>query len=201
LAVSGALAVGTNAELLSAASRGNITINGASTSILTFGVGAVAKAYFFHDNTHLTLANYTATGNIDFNTFSGADGTRMRLTNAGSLGIGTTTIGSRLQVNGNAAIGYSASTAGPTNGLSISGNTTIGTTTAAGKFTIDPDDNQVGLAITGTSLTSANINRPSTDLEYNRQSYGYQVKHYKHRFGCYGRPYGTSSWWYKPIYS
>jgi hypothetical protein len=40
--------------------------------------------------------------------------------------------------------------------LSISGNTTIGTTTAAGKFTIDPDDNQVGLAITGTSLTSAN---------------------------------------------
>jgi hypothetical protein len=156
LAVSGALAVGTNAELLSAASRGNITINGASTSILTFGVGAVAKAYFFHDNTHLTLANYTATGNIDFNTFSGADGTRMRLTNAGSLGIGTTTIGSTLQVNGNAAIGYSASTAGPTNGLSISGNTTIGTTTAAGKFTIDPDDNQVGLAITGTSLTSAN---------------------------------------------
>jgi hypothetical protein len=40
--------------------------------------------------------------------------------------------------------------------LSISGNTTIGTTSASGKFTIDPDDNQVGLAITGTSLTSAN---------------------------------------------
>jgi hypothetical protein len=76
--------------------------------------------------------------------------------NGGSVGIGTTTIGSTLQVNGNAAIGYSASTAGPTNGLSISGNTTIGTTSASGKFTIDPDDNQVGLAITGTSLTSAN---------------------------------------------
>lgn len=75
---------------------------------------------------------------------------------AGNLGLGTTTIGSKLQVNGNAAIGYSASTAGPTNGLSISGNTTIGTTTAAGKFTIDPDDNQVGLAVTGTSLTSSN---------------------------------------------
>jgi hypothetical protein len=72
------------------------------------------------------------------------------------VGIGTTTPGSTLQVNGNAAIGYSASTAGPTNGLSISGNTTIGTTSASGKFTIDPDDNQVGLAITGTSLTSAN---------------------------------------------
>jgi hypothetical protein len=80
----------------------------------------------------------------------------MRITSGGNVGIGTTTIGSTLQVNGNAAIGYSASTAAPSNGLSISGNTTIGTSTAAGKFTIDPDDNQVGLAITGTSLTSAN---------------------------------------------
>ena len=85
------------------------------------------------------------------------DGTeRFVIANGGNIGINTSTPGSRLQVNGNAAIGYSASTAAPTNGLSISGNTTIGTTTAAGKFTIDPDDNQIGLAITGTSLTGSN---------------------------------------------
>jgi len=40
---------------------------------------------------------------------------------AGSVAIGTTTIGSKLQVNGNAAIGYSASTAAPTNGLQVAG--------------------------------------------------------------------------------
>jgi hypothetical protein len=52
---------------------------------------------------------------------------RMRISNGGNLGVGTTTIGSKLQVNGNAAIGYSASTAAPTNGLAVLGNVSIGT--------------------------------------------------------------------------
>jgi len=52
----------------------------------------------------------------------------MTLDASGRLGIGTTTIGSKLQVNGNAAIGYSASTAAPTNGLAVSGNVGFGTT-------------------------------------------------------------------------
>jgi hypothetical protein len=46
----------------------------------------------------------------------------------GFVGINTTTVGSRFQVNGNAAIGYSASTAAPTNGLLVAGNVGIGTT-------------------------------------------------------------------------
>jgi hypothetical protein len=53
----------------------------------------------------------------------------MALTTSGTLGIGTSTIGSTLQVNGNAAIGYSASTAAPTNGLAVAGNLYVGTTT------------------------------------------------------------------------
>lgn len=108
-----------------------------------------------NNNYRIIAQNSGNAGRLDiFDQTSSA--TRFSITTSGNVGIGTTTIGSKLQVNGNAAIGYSASTAGPTNGLSISGNTTIGTTTAAGKFTIDPDDNQVGLAVTGTSLTSAN---------------------------------------------
>jgi hypothetical protein len=43
------------------------------------------------------------------------------------LGIGSTTLGSNLQINGNAAIGYSASTAAPNNGLAVSGSVGIGT--------------------------------------------------------------------------
>jgi Chaperone of endosialidase len=63
------------------------------------------------------------------------------------LGIGTVNIGSKLQVNGNAAIGYSASTAAPTNGLVVSGITLIGTTTSGGaKMEISSNGND-GLKI------------------------------------------------------
>ena len=51
---------------------------------------------------------------------------------AGKIGLGTSTIGSKLQVNGNAAIGYSASTAAPTNGLAVNGFVYINKTTGIG---------------------------------------------------------------------
>ena len=69
---------------------------------------------FYGDNTNLHLA----------------------ITSGGLIGIGTTTIGSTLQVNGNAAIGYSASTAAPTNGLVVSGNVGIGTTAPSDRLTV-----------------------------------------------------------------
>jgi hypothetical protein len=53
---------------------------------------------------------------------------------SGNIGIGTTTVGSKLQVNGNAAIGYSASTAAPSNGLAVSGSVLINTTSTTGTF-------------------------------------------------------------------
>jgi len=65
-----------------------------------------------------------------------------------SFGIGTTTVGSKLQVNGNAAIGYNASTAAPTNGLVVSGTTLIGSTT---------DNGTDKLQVTGSSYFSTNV--------------------------------------------
>ena len=63
------------------------------------------------------------------------------------VGIATTTIGgSKFQVNGSAAIGYSASTAAPSNGLVISGTTLIGSTT---------DDTINKLQVTGSGIFSS----------------------------------------------
>jgi hypothetical protein len=68
----------------------------------------------------------------------------MRITSGGNVGIGTTTIGSKLQVNGNAAIGYSASTAAPTNGLAV-----------AGKITGGGEIDLIGSGATGITMTSS----------------------------------------------
>jgi trimeric autotransporter adhesin len=75
------------------------------------------------------IANYITTA-IPMAFYTGAS-ERMRLTNTGNVGIGTTTIGSKFQVNGNAAIGFSSSTAGPTNGLTVAGSIGVGNTTVS----------------------------------------------------------------------
>ena len=70
---------------------------------------------------------------------------------AGNTGIGTATLGSKLQVNGNAAIGYSASTAAPTNGLAVAGNAIIGATS---------NTNSSGFLV-NSSATTANLITPA----------------------------------------
>jgi hypothetical protein len=70
-----------------------------------------------NDGAYPLVLNYSSTGS----TASSPGGEILSITTTGNVGIGTTTIGSRLQVNGGAAIGYSASQAAPTNGLQVSG--------------------------------------------------------------------------------
>ena len=97
------ITAGTNITIsggtIASSGGGSMAIGGSITSATagsvlfagTSGVLAQSNAQFFWDNTN------------------------------SRLGLGTTTLGSKLQVNGNAAIGYSASTAAPTNGLQVAG--------------------------------------------------------------------------------
>ena len=53
--------------------------------------------------------------------FTDTSTAKMTIDSSGNLGVGTTTMGSKTQINGNLSVGYSASTAAPTNGILSNG--------------------------------------------------------------------------------
>lgn len=97
----------------------------------------------------------------DIQFFTGANGAneRMRITGTGNVGIGTTSPGSLLQVNGGVAIGYSASIVAPTNGLSVSGNLGAGTTAPGAQLTVNLPTQTTS---TVNSLLITRLQRPQT---------------------------------------
>ena len=102
--------VGTTTPLLTATDRGNLTINGATSSILTLGVANGYSAYFFADASKVELST-----NAQPMTFVTNGVERMRITSAGNVGIGTTSPASLLHLN---ASGYPA--------ITIQGGSTAG---------------------------------------------------------------------------
>jgi len=108
-------------------------------------------------------AGNAATYVADLAFYTGNNGDNQKLILIGStgyLGVNTATVGSQLQVNGNVAIGYSASTAAPSNGLAVSGTTLIGTTTDSGQGVL-----QVSGGITGAGISlSGEVNSATATL-------------------------------------
>jgi hypothetical protein len=92
----------------------------ASSKIQSAYIGAISN----------TGAVYTPTIVIGHQTGATAYAEYMRIDTSGNVGIGTTTMASMFEVNGNASIGY-ADTAATSNGLIVSGNVGIGTTVPA----------------------------------------------------------------------
>lgn len=99
-------------------------------------------------------------------------GSVVRLTTAADLvGIGTTTVGSKVQVAGNAAIGYATSTVAPANGLVVGGSVGVGTTTVPAGTRLAVSGGKItaagGIDVTGGGLTVTNS---TTTVGYMRLS-------------------------------
>jgi hypothetical protein len=135
------LDVSGNARIAGVIITGNPAIPAGTGAALTEGYYAVGGYAFFQGY------NYTTSAYIPV--YVDGSALYLNLNSGGNVGIATTTVGSKLQVNGNAAIGYSASTAAPTNGLVVSGTTLIGSTT---------DNGTDKLQVTGTTIITATGN-------------------------------------------
>jgi hypothetical protein len=92
----------------------------------------------------------------------------MRLTSAGRLGIGNTSPGSKVGVNGNLSVGNSyAGTGAPSNGAIIQGNVGIGTSSPSAILHIAADDRHNSLLVKGYS---GGTDQPGIYLERNAGS-------------------------------
>jgi hypothetical protein len=134
LDASGNLLVGGTSALGSAASRGNITVNGATDAILSFGNAASLAGYILQDSGGMTLFSSGAT----YQRFYTNNTERARITSGGNFKIGgsadrATTEGDKQLVlfDGTAPVGtlangvsfYSAS--GEANVMDAAGNATL----------------------------------------------------------------------------
>ncbi|MDB5255181.1 MAG: cell wall surface anchor family protein [Candidatus Nomurabacteria bacterium] len=119
---------------------------------------AASGANFF---TGTTVGDMVFRASAGTNIFFGVDngigsaGPILEISANSQVGIGTITPGSRLQVNGGTAIGYSASTSAPLNGLTVAGNVGIGTITPSGALTIAGSRTAAAWGTSGVNFQAA----------------------------------------------
>ena len=116
----GDVCIGITSALQPAANRGSLSINGVSSSILSFGVGSATKAYLYTGGTTLTVESVGASADM---VFAAGNADRLKITSGGNVLIGTTTNpGFKLYVSGSGnVVGITSSDNTLSLGLGISG--------------------------------------------------------------------------------
>ena len=104
-----------------------------------------------------TAGNFTILSTNGYKLLDKDTNELLRLTSAGKMGLGTTTPQSKLDVEGNVAIGatYSGTTAAPANGLLVEGTMGLGTTTPQSKLDVEGSV-AIGATYSGTTAAPAN---------------------------------------------
>lgn len=127
-----ALDVSGVAALGSTGTAGSVSFRRSSDGVTEGFVG------FLNGNTStLNFTDQAGGSNFTWFTNNGSNTSeRMRMDQNGNLGIGTTTMASKFEINGNASIGY-VDTAAPSNGLIVNGNVGIGTTAMANTLEVN----------------------------------------------------------------
>jgi hypothetical protein len=145
-------------------SNGYNIVTGSGTAFSSAMVGSVLV---YSDGSATLITHYYSSTSIEVNDFKNIQSAQNYaiyypaiMVNGGAVGIGVTNPASKLQVNGNAAIGYSVSTAGPTNGLAVSGQVSVGTNTPATNAALEISSTSKALLI--TRMTTAQRNAMTT---------------------------------------
>ena len=98
----GEVLVATTTASFPGAGRGNITIGGSSSSILSFQTGGSNRGYLYHDGTGLYVNNFVS-GSLSLMT-NNTD--RLWITSGGNVGIGTTNPTYKLVVSNGGDLGF-----------------------------------------------------------------------------------------------
>jgi hypothetical protein len=155
----GDVCIGNTSGLISAANRGNLTINGATDSILAFGIGGSYSGYVYSSSSSLEL---DARGSrfIQFNTNSEI---RMRILSTGDVCIGNNTnpyaITNRgsIFLNGASSVLYGLGVGGTSKGYIYHEGTNLyieNSVSGGNLYMVSGGSNGVYLASGGTSWTS-----------------------------------------------
>ena len=159
------LSVGTSSNLLSAASRVTVSVNGTSSSAIAFGVGDTRRGHIYVDGSETVFAAGQS-GQSQVMAFQTNGGERARITASGTLLVGTTndsvTAGAGTKIEGGGNPRLAIVTGSSTSATSIS---LYSTGAAAYRFFVDPNGTVYATVTTISGISDQRYKENIRDLD------------------------------------